>query len=57
MGLWAGLSIALFLVAAGEVYFLYCVNWYKEVKRTQLRCKMDDDKLVDTTDQRRHLEV
>lgn len=57
MGLWAGLSIALFLVAAGEVYFLYCVNWYKEVKRAQLRCKMDDDKLVDTTDQRRHLEV
>ncbi|KAK4517134.1 mRNA-decapping enzyme subunit 2 [Mucor velutinosus] len=57
MGLWTGLSVALFLVAAGEVSFLYSVNWYNEVKRTQLRCRMDDDKLVDTTDQTRHLEV
>lgn len=57
MGLWTGLSVALFLVAAGEVSFLHSVNWYKEVKRAQLRCKMDDDKLMDTTDQPRHLEV
>ncbi|KAI8083240.1 mate-domain-containing protein [Gilbertella persicaria] len=37
-GLWTGLSIALFLVAAGEVMFLYKVDWFLEMKKAQQRC-------------------
>ncbi|CEP12176.1 hypothetical protein [Parasitella parasitica] len=57
MGLWTGLSVALLLVAAGEVSFLYSVNWYKEAKKARLRCKMVDDKFADTTNQRPHLDA
>jgi MATE family multidrug resistance protein len=42
MGLWTGLSVALFLVAIGEVMFLYRVDWYQEVKRAQIRCKLEE---------------
>jgi hypothetical protein len=34
--------VALFLVATGEVVFLYKVDWYQEVKRAQLRCKLEE---------------
>ncbi|KAI9477976.1 MAG: mate-domain-containing protein [Benjaminiella poitrasii] len=39
MGLWTGLSMALFLVAVAEVVFLCCVDWKLEVRRAQERCK------------------
>jgi MATE family multidrug resistance protein len=48
-GLWIGLTVALFLVAIGEVTFLYSVDWFKEVKRAQERVKMDEDKILKDT--------
>ncbi|KAI7899169.1 mate-domain-containing protein [Cokeromyces recurvatus] len=39
IGLWIGLSIALFLVALSEIVYLYSVDWKIEVKRAQERCK------------------
>ncbi|OBZ81287.1 putative transporter C11D3.06 [Choanephora cucurbitarum] len=46
-GLWAGLSIALFLVAAGEVMFLSRVDWFLEMKRAKQRCRSSqEDKSV-----------
>lgn len=52
-GLWTGLTVALFLVAVGEVTFLWSVDWYKEVKRAQERVKMEEDEIIhDTTTKR-----
>jgi MATE family multidrug resistance protein len=38
MGLWTGLSVALFLVSIGEVAFLSKVNWVLEVQKVKKRC-------------------
>ncbi|KAI8975040.1 mate-domain-containing protein [Mycotypha africana] len=35
LGLWTGLSIALFLVATGELWYLSRVNWVGETERAQ----------------------
>lgn len=45
-GLWTGLTVALFLVAFGEVLFLSTIDWFTEVKRAQERVRMDEDKIV-----------
>ncbi|KAG2228622.1 hypothetical protein INT48_004443 [Thamnidium elegans] len=46
-GLWTGLTIALFLVAFGEVVFLLNIDWFQEVKRAQLRVKVEKDKVTE----------
>ncbi|KAL0080250.1 mate-domain-containing protein [Phycomyces blakesleeanus] len=48
-GLWAGLSIALFIASIGEGIFLFSVNWPAEVKRTQERVKHEEDDQSDDT--------
>ncbi|KAI8388515.1 mate-domain-containing protein [Radiomyces spectabilis] len=44
IGLWTGLSVALFIGASGECLFLFMVDWYAEVKRTQDRVHKEEDK-------------
>lgn len=44
-GLWTGLTVALFLVAFGEVLFLLTIDWFTEVKRAQDRVRTDEDKI------------
>ncbi|CEG84572.1 hypothetical protein RMATCC62417_18353 [Rhizopus microsporus] len=39
IGLWIGLTTALFLVASIEVIFLFNVDWFNEVKQTQERMR------------------
>lgn len=46
IGLWVGLSLALFIVSAGELLFLLCADWNTEVKRTQARVQADEDKIL-----------
>ncbi|GAA5804461.1 hypothetical protein HPULCUR_009955 [Helicostylum pulchrum] len=46
-GLWTGLTIALFLVAFGEVVFLLNIDWFQEVKKAQLRVKVEKDKITE----------
>jgi MATE family multidrug resistance protein len=49
IGLWVGLSLALFLVSGGEVLYLLCADWDTEVNRTQARVKADEDKIIEDT--------
>ncbi|KAF7727340.1 hypothetical protein EC973_007649 [Apophysomyces ossiformis] len=42
VGIWTGLSIALFLAALGECIFLYNVDWDAEVAKTQDRVKEEE---------------
>lgn len=53
MGLWTGLTVALFLVASGEVVFLSKIDWFTEVKRAQDRVKLDEDKIHDCQERTR----
>ncbi|KAI7872113.1 mate-domain-containing protein [Spinellus fusiger] len=41
-GLWAGLSIALFIASMGEGLFLLSIHWQAEVRKTQQRVKQED---------------
>ncbi|KAI8375752.1 mate-domain-containing protein [Choanephora cucurbitarum] len=41
-GLWTGLSLALFLVAGGQLAFLLRADYEEEVRNTQQRVKIDD---------------
>ncbi|KAI8098368.1 mate-domain-containing protein [Gilbertella persicaria] len=44
-GLWSGLTLALFLVAIGELVFLLRVDYEEEARKTQERVHSDEDKL------------
>ncbi|KAI9475538.1 MAG: mate-domain-containing protein [Benjaminiella poitrasii] len=46
-GLWIGLTLALFLVATGTLMFLLLANWREEVRKTQLRVRSDEDRLLE----------
>jgi MATE family multidrug resistance protein len=43
-GLWTGLTLALFLVSAGQVIYLLAADWNAEVARAQSRVQHDEDK-------------
>ncbi|KAI7899044.1 mate-domain-containing protein [Cokeromyces recurvatus] len=46
-GLWIGLTLALFLVATGSLLFLLTADWNHEVRKTQLRVKAEEDRLLE----------
>ncbi|KAG0183400.1 hypothetical protein DFQ28_008889 [Apophysomyces sp. BC1034] len=45
VGIWTGLSIALFLAAVGECVFLYFIDWDAEVEKAHKRVKQEEDEI------------
>lgn len=55
IGLWVGLTLALFLVASGSLLYLMCADWNVEVKRAQSRVHEDEDKIHETMSHHNHI--
>jgi len=49
-GLWSGLTIALFIVATGEVGFIWSIDWKVEGKKAQERIRLDESKSLHDRD-------
>lgn len=45
VGLWTGLTVALFVVATGEIGFIWTIDWTMEGKKAQERIRLDESKL------------